>query len=271
MTLFRIFFCFLFSFACTEASAQSLLSHSINSPVLPIDSAIIDSVATYIDSTSEFVSSGFQVGDTVPDFTLFDTGYVAVTLSNVLDDGKPVMLIASSYSCPVSRRGMTQVLPDLVAQFGAQVNFIVVYTEEAHPVTPDWSPYYNGVFTTTENYHDSVLIHQEEYFVQRKQEARLFSSIYNPQTPVLIDGCANEYWRNFGPAPNNAYLLLPSGVVLKKYGWFANEKPQIITDIDSLVIPMGASGIPGTAFTVFPVPAFSQEKIQTDFPGEWSL
>ena len=37
---------------------------------------------------------------------------------------------------------------------------------------------------------------------------------------ILVDAPGNDWWLNFGQAPNNAYLILTDGKVHSKQGWF---------------------------------------------------
>ncbi|MBI3511669.1 MAG: T9SS type A sorting domain-containing protein [Bacteroidetes bacterium] len=245
---------------------------SINGSNLPNDYQHISSYTPYIDSSNLYIQSGYQIGNTVGDFTLFDSSSHATQLSALLAQGKPVMVISMSLSCPASRHSLVYVLPDVVAMYGSQVNFLVVYVLEAHPVTPDVSPYSNTVWTTQLNYNDSILIRQETNYLQRKSEAEDLIHLYRPSCPLLIDQPGNEYWRNFGPAPNNAYLINTDGVVYSKYGWFDQSKQQIVIDIASLLSATGISSSQASeSIKLFPNPAQGNFNIQTGFDGNWSI
>jgi hypothetical protein len=54
----------------------------------------------------------------------------------------------------------------------------------------------------------------------------------------LLDGSCNAWWLNFGPAPNNAYLIKPDGTVAVKHGWFDKPPADMTHDIDSVLITL---------------------------------
>jgi hypothetical protein len=247
---------FLFFILSKATFSQVSLHSSINNSSLPHDSDLIVTPNPYIDTSGLFVSSGFQVGDTVNDFTLYDTLGNATTLSGTLDLGKPVLLVSVSLSCPSSRHSMSFVLGDIYAQYGSHVNILLVYIIEAHPVTPDPSPYSGTVWTTLNNYQDSILIRQEAHYLQRKSECANFVHRFTPPVPILVDDPGNNYWLNFGPAPNNAYLILPDGTVYRKYGWFDRSKLLILSDIAGILNPAGISPTTiNSSAAIFPNPS----------------
>lgn len=251
--------------------AQVNLPWSINTPGLPADSTLIDPYTTYIDTSDLFLQSGYHAGDIVPDFTLYDTASQAITLSALLSEGKPLVLVSVSYTCPASRSSMAQVLPTLVAMYGSQVNFLLVYTMEAHPLFPDLCPYTGTVNTMMQNYQDSVLYPQAKKYFHRKTMAAAFINRYHPGVPVLIDGTGNEFWNNFGPAPNNAYLITATGMVFAKYGWFSRSEIQLLQDIPILLSSVGVNEQNAApAVSLYPNPASGNTIIQTGETKAWS-
>lgn len=218
---------------------QVQLGPCLESGQLPLATDSIQPVVPYIDTTSTYMSGGFQVGDIVNDFILFDTGSTPYQLSQLLNSGKPVFLTSGSYSCPAYRYCMNQVIPDLVAMFGSQVIFLNIYQVEAHPVTPDLSPYSGTVYTTAQNYTDNVLLLQERVYGQRRSIAMNSMSTMGAPCPILLDGPGNEYWSTFGPSPNNGYLITRDGWVFSKYGWMSQSKQQAILDINMLLNTTG--------------------------------
>lgn len=265
-------FVFLFLFSCFSAFSQVNLPYSINSGPLPSDSDQVASYTPYIDSTDLFIASGFHAGDTVPDFTLYDTASQVHQLENILSDGKPVFLASVSLTCPASRRSMQLVLPGLVAAYGNQVNFVLAYTIEAHPVGPDFSPYSDTVNTGFENLQDSVLFAQPVNYYQRKRMARRFSNLFAPAATLVIDGPGNEFWSAFGPAPNNAYLLTAEGVVYRKYGWMSHSKIQIMQDIPELLLTTGTnSPVSADMISVYPNPSSGAARVSVKGANTWYL
>jgi hypothetical protein len=222
-------------------SAQVQLGPTINNGVLPLSADSIQAFVPFIDSTSAFVSGGFQQGDVVDDFVLYDTASNPYQLSQILNSGKPVFLTSGSYSCPAYRYCMDQVVPDLVALFGTQVVFLNVYQLEAHPINPYVSPYSGTVYTTSQNFTDNVLLPQEHLYGERRNVAARSMVAMGSPCPVLIDGPGNEFWSDYGPSPNNAYLITPQGWVYSKYGWLSQNKLTAIADIQAMLQEVGVN------------------------------
>lgn len=216
-------------------SAQSQLMPLLNSGVLPADQDTIQNYSYYIDSTDNFVAGGYQVGDPVADFIVYDTASLPVQLSQLLADGKPVLLVSGSRSCPAYRKCATIVLPELYTLYGAYVHFLVVYQMEAHPIGPFYSPFSDTVNTTATNVAANVLIPQHITYADRKQRAieQLHTQTFS--CPMALDGPGNEFWQAYGPSPNNGYLITAQGIVYAKYGWMHLNKLQAIQDIQSLL------------------------------------
>ncbi|MDQ3110763.1 MAG: hypothetical protein M3R17_12790 [Bacteroidota bacterium] len=226
--------CFiLLLFSATFLQAQVVLPYSINKEGLPSDTARL-AVSHTNDGLKpgSFALIGIQEKDVAPDFVLYDTAGVPCQLSKLLAEGKPVLLVAVSYTCPQSRQGIGTRLRELSQRFGNVINIRLIYIIEAHPASPDVCPYTGVAYTTEANVRDSVLFRQPKTYLERKEIAKELIRDLNVSVPVLIDSPDNSWWLNFGPAPNNAYLITPSGMVYKKYAWLAN--PNFGTDITIL-------------------------------------
>src|SRR6187551_3614807 len=109
--------------------AQPVLKPSIGLNALPSDNDNICNEPLFLGS---FFSSGLQAGDTAYDFTLFDMNGDSLHLADLLNQGKPVLLVAGSYTCPVFR-GKVDVINDVMSTYAGQLNAYVIYTLEAHP------------------------------------------------------------------------------------------------------------------------------------------
>jgi hypothetical protein len=233
---------FLFFFTCGILRAQVILPYSINTPGLPEDSAhLFKSSMPFDDDAEYFKYSGFLPGDIVADFTLYDTSGKATQLSKLLAEGKPVLLISGSYTCPRTRRSVVLLLDSLRQVYQDRINILFIYTLEAHPAPPDDCPYHNEVMIAAgerKNRTDHVSCHQPKNYYERKEMVRRFIRSTNIRVPVLIDSPDNAWWENFGPAPNNAYLLAPNGMVYRKWGWFdqadANAIDELLADSSTM-------------------------------------
>lgn len=224
----------LFMFFATVMQAQVVLPYAINKEGLPADtSKLAVSVSEGGVQPGFFATCGIPQNDIAPDFVLYDTAGTPCQLSKLLSDGKPVLLIAASYTCPQSRKNIKDKLAILDGMFGEKVNIRLIYTIEAHPASPDICPYTGDVFTTGANVRDKVLCGQPKTYGERKELAKKLINEFDIKVPVLIDTPDNAWWLSYGPAPNNAYLISPRGMVFMKYGWL--ENPNFADDVNNLV------------------------------------
>lgn len=262
-----------FSLLSWSVYAQVTLAPAINTGQMPAPGDTIGAFTPYIDTTMQFMLSGYHVGDLVPDFTLHDENGVSYNLQTELQAGKPVLLIGISYSCPQARNGMVFRLPPVLNQYGQQIKVFVIYTLEAHPVAPDVSPYSGNVWVTPNNYLYGILYPQHKFYSDRVGMSHLADSLLGINAPVLIDGPGNEWLQNYGPAPHNAYLIAPNGHVYRKYGWFDNDNYDISYDIGMLLMLTSSpeqSAVPAVA-AVHPNPAPSGAQLNVEGLDEYSL
>ena len=240
------------------------LKPSIGLVNLPADASTICAIPTY---TGSFTTSGYMAGDTIPHFQLYDKNGTGMDVLTVLQTGKPLLLIAGAYTCPVFRQKIVRI-NQVAATYSNQINIYVVYVVEAHPVTPDVSPYSGGVWTTSENQTEGILYAQPTTYGVKKQMVNnmLANNLYTLSVPVLIDGPCNAWWLNFGPAPNNAYLIWPNGVIYKKHGWFDKAPENIMTDINSMLTGMMENPLMTSMVNVYPDPV--QNELHFNIPNE---
>src|SRR5438128_1385262 len=156
---------FLLSFLLTIAihfsvSSQPQLKPSIGLTALPNDGDSVCDIPLRLGGN--FDALGFQISDTVPDFTLYEFNGDSLNLKTALQSGKPVLLVTCSYTCPIYRGHLDEV-NNLLAEFSNDVLIYLVYTVEAHPIV-DISPYFGYVNTTQQNYQDSILYRQPETY-----------------------------------------------------------------------------------------------------------
>ncbi len=197
-----------------------------------------DSMCAIVNYLGGFGASGYKVGDTVHDFTLYDKDSNPLSLSTRLKAGKPVLLISSSYTCPVFR-GKIPEINQLQAQFGSQLEIYIIYTVEAHP-DKDISPYFGRVNTGSSNINSGILYRQPVIYADRLAILNDMLTKVSIDVPVYVDGPCNEWWYHFGPAPNNATLIDPNGIVRVKHAWFDRSPDDIFCDVRKYFDP-GAS------------------------------
>ena len=208
------------------AYGQPNLKPSIGIGPEPANNDEVCEIPLYLESIG---AAGYFVGDTVPDFNLYDLDGNELSLAQSMADGKPVLLISASYTCFVFR-GKVDVINQLFDQYGDEINIYIIYTVEAHP-NIDISPYYGFVNVGSSNITEGVLYEQPETYGQRKAVVSDMLTNMDIHAPVYIDGPCNEWWAHFGPAPNNAYLIDPNGVVVAKHPWFDKYPNDMYCDL----------------------------------------
>ena len=172
------------------------------------------------DNNKRFETLGYQIDDKVPDFTLYSSQGDKFTLSEALKSGKPIMLISGSYTCDVSRSNLPGI-DSIIQQYRDKINVRMVYTLDAHP-SDTISPYSpkHEIWIPNINLKDQVEATQPKTYGEREALAVKWQQRYNIAVPVLIDTPANQFWLNYGQAPNMVYLIDPNGTVNYKQVWF---------------------------------------------------
>ncbi|MBA3680888.1 MAG: T9SS type A sorting domain-containing protein [Bacteroidetes bacterium] len=221
------FYVVLFIISGYTSFSQLLPSIGLNS--IPQNSAQICNEPFYLGN---FYSTGYQQGDTVPDFKLYNLNGDSLILSQELLAGKPVLLISGNLTCPVFRAKVATI-NQVITTYSSNIKVYVIYTLEAHPT--DTSVYFGYVNVTSQNTTANVLFPQPDTYAQRKDIVDTMSYFVNLNAPVFIDAPCNNWWKKFGPAPNNSYLIGTNGVVLNKHGWFHKTPDNIFCDLDSIL------------------------------------
>lgn len=236
--------------AFVQIHAQNLLP-PINSGVLPADSDPVCATPWY--NNLDFDTTGYMVGDTVNDFTLFDISGSPFHLGTQLALGKPVLLVAGSLTCPYFRSKLNDI-NTVASAYATYISSTIVYVIEAHPT--DTSPYSGTINVTTQNNNDGILFPQPTTYLGRKNLVDTLTQNYSVTCPLVIDGPCNEWWHAYGPAPLNAYLIDTNGIVIMKHGWFDQYPDNIYCDLDSLLnvsLPYCAPSSANGTFAVAPI------------------
>ena len=251
---------------CATTFAQLNLKPTIGIGALPNDSDPMCTLGTV--GGGNFGQVGPMSGDTIPHFNLWAMDGTELDIETVLIQGKPVLIVTGSYTCPVFRNKV-DVINDVQATYGNSLEIFIVYVVEAHPIAPDISPYF-GVVNDAGNPSVGINILQPTTYGERKAIVQEMTDSMQFDVPIYLDGPCNEWWYEFGPAPNNAYLIDLNGVVYVKHGWFDKAPQQdIYCDIDSLLNnPCGGGG---TADGSFDFTMVSSSASITDVPGTTML
>lgn len=194
------------------------------------DETKIDTVKSY---TGDIQLAGFRKGQKAPDIALYTLTGQATKISELLADKVPILLVGGSYTCPMFR-GSTADVNELVSFYKDKLKIYVVYQVEAHP-SDDNSPYAVYEDVPMPNIIDEINYMQPKTFGQRKAMADTLMKKMNITSGILLDGPTNDYWRLFGPAPNNAYLIDTNMVIAGKNAFLDDGGENIWCDIDNLL------------------------------------
>lgn len=211
--------------------SQFSILPSIGVGDLPMDSDSICKIplANYLN----FDTLGLIDGDTVFNFNLYSIEGNEINLEQLLEQGKPVLLISGSYTC-IKFRNKVTVMNELLAEYGEDIYICIIYTVEAHPLG-HISPYFGVENVTQANINENILYPQPTTYGERKDLAQIMLDSLNIDVPVFIDGPCNDWWLNYGQAANNAHLIDVDGTVFSKHGWFDRQGNDIYCDIINLL------------------------------------
>ncbi len=188
-----------------------------------------DAICTLPHHTPDIWTVGPPAGSTAADFQLYDLDGNAFHLANTLAQGKPVLMMSGSYTCWVFRNRVEH-MNQLMADYGDQIQMIIVYTVEAHPDI-DISPYFGAVNTGGPNFDSGILYRQPTTYGERKDIVVDMLDSMDIHLPIYIDGPCNTWWLHYGPAPNTAYLIDPDGSIAVKHPWYDVHPNNIICDV----------------------------------------
>ncbi|MCH8822671.1 MAG: redoxin domain-containing protein [Planctomycetes bacterium] len=163
-------------------------------------------------------AKGPNVGDEAPDFELTDLDENTLSLSSLR--GKPVVIEFGSYTCPVFRRKVTA-LADLRSEYGDDVQWIMIYTLEAHPTDGRVAPV---------NTRAGIEIPQHTSFEKRLECAKLCAEKLDLKLHVLVDGYQNKVTDAYSGRPNRGYVLDAEGKVVSKQVWIEVEATRKALD-----------------------------------------
>ena len=114
------------------------------------------------------------------------------------------------------------------SKYGSEVQFILIYTIEAHPVGSA-SPYSGREWTGPASIDErGNPLTQPETYEQRVSYAAKAIEELGISLPVLIDEMDNPVWCTYGPAPNIAYFIGSDGIILEKQGWYEPQRMERI-------------------------------------------
>lgn len=160
--------------------------------------------------------NGPKPGTDAPDFSLMTVDGKSVQAS-VLWKERPTVIVTASHTCPVFR-GKVAAIEAMQKEFAGRVNFVIVYTIEAHP-QGDPSPYSGEEWVTTKNEREGILFRQPVTGKERAERARACIQREKMTVTMVVDSMENMVWKAYGKAPNCAYVIGKDGKIIESQPW----------------------------------------------------
>jgi len=170
------------------------------------------------------------LGTPAPKVTLTDLEGNLVELQSLLGD-RPVVVQLGSYTCPVFRYRRFDMQP-LRARYSGQVDFVVLYTTEAHPVGSK-SPYVDREWVPWHNRLTRVKTRESVSLDERRAQAEFSLKQLHSNARFLVDSMGNSGWQAFGRAPSAAFLIDKEGIVQFRQVWI--EPTRLEAEIKRLL------------------------------------
>jgi hypothetical protein len=211
---------------------QSVAAQQPRAAACPADSTHITTFAQAKTPGEKRVNANtISATDTIPDFTLFDTACKPQSFHALVDEGKPVLFVAVSYTCPLSRASVAGIISRLDRLHHNRLKIVLVYVLEAHPDAPCISPFADSVWTGDENRKANIFYQQQQTWADRVSMAKLFIKTFKLSIPVLLDSPDNRFFRTFGPLPNNGVLVGKDKRVFAVYRNMVESFGAVQTDL----------------------------------------
>lgn len=172
------------------------------------------------EDLAHFADAAPAVGDIAPDVSLTDLDGNPVRLSDFIGD-RPVVLQLGSHTCPVYRYRRFD-MAALKAEFADRVEFVTLYTTEAHP-SGALSPYRDKEWVTPINRLTGVRWGQPGSLAARIVQASESTAALDTAGRVLVDGMDDAAWSAYGEAPSPAYVIDRSGRIALRQVWVKPE------------------------------------------------
>ncbi|MCL4743109.1 MAG: redoxin domain-containing protein [Phycisphaerales bacterium] len=148
-----------------------------------------------------------RVGSPAPDTELKSLEGESVSLASLR--GKPTVVEFGSYTCPRFREKVAD-FAKVREEFGDRVNWVIVYTREAHP--SDAKP-------LAVNTRAGVAVAQHASAQDRAKAAAVAKEKLTLGGVVLLDDAENKASEAWGGFPNRAFVIDADGVVASRQVW----------------------------------------------------
>lgn len=180
---------------------------------------------------AHFASTAPAPGEPAPRFVLPDLDGGEVALASLMGV-RPLVLVLGSESCPVFRH-RRHWLRALERRYRERVNFLAVYTREAHPVVSP-SPYTGEPWDLWVNRLSGVRIYDPLSLSERIGRAARARASLDVTIPVAVDRMDDAVWRAYGAASSPAFVIDRDGRVAARQVW---SDPGALADVlDRLLV-----------------------------------
>ena len=182
------------------------------------------------ESLSHYDSMAPVQSEPAPDFELTDIDGNSVRLADLVGE-KPLVIQLGSYSCPVFRYRRFDV-QELQRDYTGRVDFVVVYTQEAHPYDAI-NPYEDRVWNPVINKVAGVNVPEHKSAEERRHQASLAHEAMELRSRFLVDAMDNRVWKQYGAAPSAAYVVDVHGIIRLRQPWV--NPAEIRKTLDTLL------------------------------------
>lgn len=159
-------------------------------------------------------------GDSLPDIYFYDTSGKKVPADSLLN-GKPIMFITGTYSCP-SFRNNAKRIKKKIRKEKEVYDIYYVYLFEAHPVT--WSPYGKEMNNLPINRKQNINLQQQKTIRERINAAVHANNVFKLKANILVDNENNSFYRSILSSPNGYMVFSPTGILQEQRVWFYEKK-----------------------------------------------
>lgn len=179
-------------------------------------------VSEAVMNNMDFSPLGMQKGQPTEKIQLHTLNGKTFELKNTKN--RPLLLFTGSYTCDVTR-GNLPAINAIHEKYKDVADIFLVNTLEAHPQNSQ-SPYSAEPepWHAADNVKAGISAEQPKTMEERKQLAERWIQEESIQTPVLLDGPKNEFWKEAGQAPNMSILISGEGKVVLKQDWFEEKE-----------------------------------------------
>ncbi len=156
------------------------------------------------------LSDGVTVGSEAPDGTVITMADKALLLSSFFEE-KILVLNLGSYSCPHHRKRMDELQVLMAKWQHHDVNFLTVYTAEAHPEN-DWKLQHQYVNDAEYTNEDDFCFYYAKNIDDRKRMAQWMIDKKHFKMDVVLDSMENSLLKAYNSWPIRLYVILEGKV-----------------------------------------------------------